>query len=184
MSDLAICRRYAAALHAEAESAGLIETVDDDVATLRDAIKESRELAMLFASPVINAAKKRDIIQKLFAEHVSDLFLRFLLLLNEKGRGDLVGNVLVEYRKLRNRQLGIVEAEARSAMELSDGEVDALKKKLADQSGMDVHLHVETDASLLGGVVVRVGDTVYDGSLKRRLSVMRTQLEGGAIHKN
>jgi len=184
MSDLAICRRYAAALHAEAESAGLIETVDGDVAAIRDAVGKSRELALLFASPVINAGKKRTIIETLFAEHISDLSLRFLLLLNDKGRADMVESVLAEYRKLRNRQLGIVEAEARSAMKLSDGEVDALKNKFAEQTGLDVHLSVETDASLLGGVVVRVGDTVYDGSLKRRLSVMRTQLEGGAIHKN
>ena len=184
MSDLAICRRYAAALHAEADSAGLIETVDDDVAALRDAVEKSRELALLFASPVINAGTKRTIIEKLFAEHVSGVFLRFLLLLNDKGRVDMIGNVLAEYRKLRNRQLGIVEAEARSAMKLSDAEVDALTKKLADQTGSDVHLNVETDSSLLGGVVVRIGDTVYDGSLKRRLAVMRTHLEGGAIHKN
>ena len=184
MSDLAVFRRYAGALLGEAAAAGIVERVDDDVAMTRTALEESRELHLLFLSPVISIGKKDAIIKKLFADNVSDLFLRFLLLLNEKGRGHLVADVLREYKAHRNRQLGIVEAQARTAMTLSDEEVQALRGKLAAQTGADIHLDVEEDASLLGGVVVRVGDLVYDGSLKRKLAALRTQLERGAYLRN
>lgn len=184
MSDLAICRRYAAALQAEAESRGVVDQVDDDVAMTRQTLTDSRELILFFASPVISTDKKRAIIELLFSERVTELFLRFLLLLNEKGRGHMIEDVLSEYRTLRNRRLGIVEAKARAAISLSQAEVDALTSKLSKLVNADIELDVAQDASLLGGVVVRVGDTVYDGSLKRRLSVLKTQLEGGSFLRN
>lgn len=184
MSDLAICRRYAAALHGEAASGGVVDRVDEDVAMMASALSDAHDLKLLFASPVIDAAKKQSIIETLFADRVSDLFLRFLLLLIEKGRGQLVADVVAEYRGFRNRQLGVVDADARSAMALSDNEVESLTEKLADVVKADVHLHVEQDRSLIGGVVVKVGDTVYDGSLKRRLSVLRTRLEGDSFLRN
>lgn len=184
MSDLAVCRRYAKALLEEAESADVVGRVDDDVSMTRTALQESRELHLFFSSPVISIGRKDAVIRALFEEKVSDLFLRFLLLLNEKGRGHLVAEVLGEYKAHRNRQLGIVEAHARTAMTLSDDEADALREKLAEQTGADIHLEVQEDATLLGGVVVRVGDTVYDGSLRRKLAALKTQLNSGSYLTN
>ena len=184
MSALAICRRYAAALHDEAESKEVVDRVDDDVAMTRTALDESRDLELMFASPVIRTTTKRSIIEKLFADRVSDVFLRFLVLLNDKGRGDMIKEVLSEYRAFRNKQLGIVEAQVRAAMSLSGEEIDSLKNRLGEVVNAEIHLEVEQDPSLLGGVVVRVGDTVYDGSLKRRLSALRAQLEGGSFLRN
>lgn len=184
MSDLAVCRRYAAALLEEAEEKGILAQVDADVAMTRTALEESRELHLLFMSPVISIAKKDSIIIKLFADHVTEVFQKFLLLLNEKGREHLILDVLGEYRAHRNEQMGIVEAEARTAMALSDPEVEALRELLASRTGADVQLHVEEDPALLGGIVVRVGDTVYDGSLKRKLSALRSQLRGGSFLSN
>lgn len=184
MSDLAVCRRYAGALLAEAESGNIVDLIDGDVAAVRTALGESRDLQLFFSSPVISVAKKDSILRKLFEDSVSDLFLRFLFLLNEKNREDLIADVLDEYRVHRNRQMGVVEAEARTAMAISDVEVRTLRDKLAKQSGADIHLHVEEDADLLGGVVVRIGDTVYDGSLKRKLAALKEQLEGGSFLRN
>lgn len=184
MSDLAICRRYAAALHAEAASGGTVDRVDEDVAMARASLEGSRELRLFFASPVISTATKRSGIEKLFGDRVSDVFLRFLLLINEKGRGEMVVDMLEAYRSLRNRLLGIVEADARVAMVPSDEEIEALRKRLADRVDADVQLTVEEDPSLLGGVVVRIGDTVYDGSLRHRLSALKAQLESGSVLRN
>ncbi|MGA7303978.1 MAG: ATP synthase F1 subunit delta [Rhodothermales bacterium] len=184
MSELAICRRYAGALLQEAESGNIVDRIDGDVAATRAALEESPELRLLFSSPVISIGKKDSIIRKLFEDSASDLFVRFLLLLNEKNREHIVADVLSQYRTLRNRQLGIVEAQARSAMAMSDADVKGLRDKLAEQTGADVHLGVEEDAGLLGGVVVRVGDMVYDGSLKRKLAVLKAQLEGGSFLRN
>jgi F-type H+-transporting ATPase subunit delta len=184
MSELAICRRYAAALQAEADSLGIVDRVDEDVAMTRESLATSRELQLLFASPVIGTAKKRSIIEQLFSDRTSDVFVRFLLLLNEKGRGSLISDVLSEYRRVRNEQLGIVEAETRTAMPLSDDVVESLTERLSRRFGATVHLDLKEDPSLLGGVVVRVGDSVYDGSLKRQLSVLKTQLQSdGSFRK-
>ena len=184
MSNRAIARRYASALYAEASSSDAVDGVDADIALVQEVVGESRELRLLLASPVVGSAKKAAVISRLFEPHVSGLVLAFLLLINEKRREGMLTEILDSYRALRLEQQGIVEAHARVAVEMTDDEQEELRASFASKIGSKITLAVEQDPSLIGGLVVKIGDKVYDGSLKRKLAILRRQLEGGSFHSN
>jgi len=181
MSDLAIARRYAQALNEEAASAGTVEATDSDIETIRAALADSPELARFFASPVISREKKKAAVKSLFAERLEPLTLRFVNLLIDKQREEQIGSVVGAYQTIRNEQLGIVEVSVRSARALSDEDRAAVSKTLEGRIGKRVRLTVSIDTSLIGGLVVKVGDTVYDGSVSHRLATLRERMLTGAI---
>ncbi len=184
MSNLSVARRYASALHAEAEAQGLVADVDAALALVGESLNTSRELRLFFASPVVSKTKKGNVIDKLFGERVPSLVIRFLHLLLNKGREGVVPEVVQTYQAMRDAQRGIIQAEARAAFDLSEAETKALTKALADVTGKDVRLQVKTDPALIGGLVVRVGDTVYDSSVRHQLGQLRAQLEEGSFLNN
>ncbi len=184
MSDRAIARRYASALYSEASSSDSIDRVDEDIELVNRTVNDSRDLQLLFASPIVSAARKEAVIRRLFEQHVSETVLALLLLVNRKKRGAMVEAILESYRSLRLEQQGIVEAKARVAIAMTDSEIEELRRSMAKTIGSDIQLEVEEDADLIGGVVVRIGDQVYDGSLKRQLAILSRKLQGGSFHTN
>ena len=184
MSNSAIARRYASALYGEAVSRDLVDRVDDDTEMLLETMKGSRDLRLLLESPVVNVAKKEAIVVRLFKPHVSDLVLNFLRLVISKRRESALGDIVAAYRSLRLEQKGIVEASARVAVGLTSDEIDDLRAAIAGIVSQEVLLEVEEDQELIGGVVFKIGDIVYDGSLKRKLGLLQDQLLGGSIHNN
>lgn len=184
MTNATVARRYAQALYEEAVRTDAVEGTDADVALIAETLDGSRELVRLFESPVVSQAKKDAVVAALFEERLRPLTLRFLRLLIEKGREDLFPEVVRAYRALRDEQQGIVEAHARTALPLSSDEERALTAALETMTGATVRLRVTRDPELLGGLIVRVGDTVYDGSVRHQLASLRERMEHGALHLN
>lgn len=180
MSDITVARRYAQALYTEAQAQGNVEQVDEDIEMIRATMDGSRELVRLFESPVISREKKQRVFEELFAEKVQPLTLRFMNLLAEKEREAVFPAVVTAYGQLRDRELGITEAHARVAFPLDDASQEKLVAALERMTGRRVRLAVREDASILGGIVVRVGDTVYDGSVRHQLADLLEQLEHGS----
>ena len=176
MSDLTVARRYAQALIEQAEASGSVETTDQDVALLRESIQESADLGRFFQSPIISREKKKAVVESLFGERVSSLTLRTLHLLVDKRREGQVSDVLAAYRDVRNAQLGIVDVTVRSARSLSEADRKAIADALEKRLGKQARLEVSVDAALIGGIVVKVGDTVYDGSVSNRLASLRERM--------
>ena len=179
MSDISVARRYAAALYEEATNKGQVDQLDADIALIRDSLEGSPELVRFFSSPVIPREKKASVVTALFESRLQPLTLRFMGLLVEKRREDLFPAVVDAYRGLRDDELGIVEAHVRSALAMDATEEAALKQTLERMTGKQVRLAVTTDAELLGGLVVRIADTVYDGSVRNKLVNLRERLEHG-----
>ena len=115
MSDILVARRYAEALYDFAESRGSVEDVDADVASLGSVLKDSRELVNFFASPIISRENKSVVVRSLFEGKISKTTLRFLSQLVDKRRENILGEILEAYQNLRDRQLGVARAVARSA---------------------------------------------------------------------
>ena len=173
--DLA-ARRYALALTQEAESTGQAAAVDADVVFLGETLDGSRELRLFFQSPVVSREKKENVLKSLFSERVSPLTMRFLRLLVSKQREALIPAVVAAVRALRDTATGTVEAHVRTAKPLSDAETAALQTSLEARAGHPVRLAVEVQPALIGGLVVRVGDVVYDRSVRHQLETLRDQL--------
>ena len=181
---MTVARRYAQALFEQADEQAGVDALDQDIALIRESLDGSPELRGFFESPIISAEKKSTIVDDLFSSRVSDLTLRFIKLLIQKKREELLPDMAASYQDLRDEQLGIIEAIARSADELGEQEKRQLTEALQQMTGKDIRLTVEIDPSLIGGLVVRVGDRVYDRSIEHQLETLRERMEEGQMSVN
>jgi F-type H+-transporting ATPase subunit delta len=179
MSDMTVARRYAQALHNEAEQAGTVGQVDQDMAIIQESLEGSRQLVQVFGSPVIPREKKASVLRQLFEKRLRPLTFRFLMLLVEKQREDLFPSVVAAYRRLRDDQQGIAEAFVKTSHPLDAGETARIAERLERLTGRKIRLTASLEPELIGGAVIRVGDTVYDGSVRHQLAALREKLKRG-----
>lgn len=177
-----VARRYAQAFNEEARSKNLVAKTDADLALIRETLEGSRDLELLFDSPVVSRERKKAVMSGLFKEHVQPLTLSFLNLLVDKRRESMIEEVMAAHTRLRDEQDGIVEAQVRSAMPLDDAGREAVKKQIESLTGKTARISVQVDKALLGGMVVRIGDTVYDGSVSGQLASLRERLHAGSLN--
>ncbi|MFB6248494.1 MAG: F0F1 ATP synthase subunit delta [Salinibacter sp.] len=181
MSQSTVARRYATALYEEADDTGVLEAVDEDVRMLRETLASNDELSRFFESPVIPAKKKDAVLRSLLGDRVDELLVRFLRLLVQKDRETMTKAILDAYQSLRDEQRGIVDAHVTAARPLSDDEVEAVVETLEAQTGKTIRLHQAEDADLIGGLVVRIGDSVFDASVRNKLSTLHDRLRESAL---
>lgn len=140
---------------------------------------ESDDLREVFLDPSIPVEQKVAVLDKLNARLGMGTQARnFFAVLIQHDRMNVLDDVLAEYRKVVNERLGISEVRVTSARPLEAEERRGIEQKVAALTGTQVHATYQEDRSLLGGVVVRIGSTVYDGSVKGRLDRLREQLAG------
>lgn len=172
-------RRYAEAAFALATRDRALDAYADGLQLAAATVGQAAALAVL-RNPARPLRQRTDLVDSLLADRVPDAVLKLVGLLVERGRIDRIGAVAAEYRRLLNRERGVVEAVATAALALTAGETEALQKKVAAMTGKTVDLRVEVDDSLIGGLTVRVGDTLYDASVRGRLERLRERLVAGA----
>lgn len=173
---MVVARRYARALYEEAERVSKVERVDADLALVRATLEESEALEQLFRNPIVAREKKHAVVRALFETRLDDLTLRFLDMLVGRQRESLFVRIAQAWRSLHDERLGIVEAEARVASEFSEEERAGLTEALEQLTGKKIRLNVRKDAGLIGGLVVRIGDTVYDRSVRHQLEALRDRV--------
>jgi F-type H+-transporting ATPase subunit delta len=182
--SLSVARRYARALYEDAAQKESVDRVDEDVAMIQESLDGSPDLKRLFSDPIVSGEKKTAVVEALFAERVHASTLSFLKLLIEKGRETIFTDIVASYQELRDVQLGIVEAYVRSALPMSTAEEKKIIAGLETMTGKKIRLRTEIDRQLLGGLVIRLGDTVYDGSVRHQLTTLHDQLEMSRISSN
>lgn len=181
MSQRTVARRYATALYQEADDSGELEAVDEDVLMVRQSLESNRELSRFFESPVISQEKKDTIVRELFGDRVVRLVVQFLRLLIEKDRETMTKAILDQYQALRDEHRGIVDATVQVARPLADEDRETLTDALEAKTGKSVRLHVEEDPDLIGGLLVRIGDHVYDASVRNQLSSLHDRLREASL---
>jgi F-type H+-transporting ATPase subunit delta len=134
------------------------------------------DVTRLLASPAIPAAAREGLLARLLGDAVSGPPRNLMALLIRRGRFDQLPAVAAEFRRLHRRREGIVEAMVTSAAPLDAAEVTALEQRLATMAGARIELSQRIDASLIGGLQVRLGDRLLDGSVRGRLERLRTRL--------
>lgn len=171
--------RYATALFELAREKGSIESVESSLATVRQALTESADFASLTASPVIgrsDAAKGVAAAAK--ALQLDSLTANFLGVLAGNRRLKELPAIVRAFRSLAANHRGEVTAEVVSAHPLSNDQVEALKAQLRQRVGRDVNVDLSVDASLLGGLVVKIGSQMIDSSIKTRLNSLAHAMKG------
>jgi F-type H+-transporting ATPase subunit delta len=176
MAEEAVSRRYAAALFGLAQRTGTINEIDNDLTAVAKAYREVRSFRAVLGDPDLPEAKKKDALNAVFKGRIGETTLTFLNLLLDKRRFDELPEIQTEYDRLALTTQNIARATIVSAVPLSKSEADALVKSLEGKTGKRIELTAEVDPSVIGGVLVRIGDTVYDGTVRGNLERLRARL--------
>jgi F-type H+-transporting ATPase subunit delta len=176
MNNATIGRNYAETLLTLATREGRAEEWGTLIESVASAMQEDQTLKTFLESPKLAAARKIEILKAALGERVPPLFLRFLETVIMKRRQMVIPEIAQEYRALIDESEDRVHANVTVAREPSEPEQDALKRQLSRLFGKRVMPHISINPAILGGVIVKVGDTVMDGSVRRRLASLRTRM--------
>lgn len=176
MRDATIARNYAEALLELARRAGDLQLWGQAVDDVADAMQSDRTLRLFLESPRVSAAEKNRILGRAFEGQLPRVFVRFLQALVSHRRQMLLPEIAREYHDLVDQVEGRLHANVTVVAEPADAERRLISKELSRAYGMEVVPHFSVNPAILGGVVVRVGDTVLDGSVRRRLTTLRNRM--------
>lgn len=173
MAETKISSRYALSFLRIAIDKNILENTASDMEMMLNAFEDSRELRRAIESPVIRSEVKETILSEIFSGKVDDESMKFIKFIVSKGRESLLPSIAKRYLELRDEHLGIVQASVFSAFELSGEQKDQLKKRFETSLGKKVIFSYQIDNSLLGGFVAKLGDTIYDASVKHQLNLLK-----------
>jgi len=157
-----------------------IEKAVAELEQMAAVMSSSRELRNLLANPAVSREQKLKLLDAIIARMDAAKLLRnFLAVLIDHRRIGDIGELVELFKQELDRRLGIADAKVSSVRELSSAEKKSLELQLAAITGKTVRATYSQDPGLLGGVLVRVGSTIYDGSVQGRLQKMRTEIAAG-----
>jgi F-type H+-transporting ATPase subunit delta len=177
MEELA--RVYARSLFEVALEQGKLDELREQVAQFADALNEHRDLAVFFFSPYFSTEEKQDALKRVLDGAEASL-LNFLSLLIENHRMPIIFRVRHEYERLWDEENKTLPVEITSAIELDQATTESLGKKIGERAGRKVTLAARVDPDILGGIVVRVGNSILDASIRNRLEQLRRHVAQGA----
>jgi F-type H+-transporting ATPase subunit delta len=171
--------RYASALFSLAQDQRQAEAVADELARFDALIAESPDLERVVRSPVFSAADQLKALDAILSQaQIGGVAANFIRLVASKRRLFFIREMIADYRKLFDASRGVTRAEVTSAAALSDANVAALKEALrAASGGRDVALDMKVDPSIIGGLIVKLGSRMVDGSLKTKLNAIRLAMK-------
>jgi F-type H+-transporting ATPase subunit delta len=178
---VAVARRYAEAVFELGAELGKPDTLDSwlaDVRTIADYFS-NHQLAFILGEPNVRFERKEAIVRDLLADKLRSEGLGLALALVESGIVKLASRVRDEFERLYNDKRGQAVAQVTSAMPLDDAARASITRQMEELTGKSIILRESVDSALLGGAIVRVGDTLIDGSVRRRLELLRRRIAQG-----
>jgi F-type H+-transporting ATPase subunit delta len=169
--------QYANAFADIAIAQGAPQTAVRQLADFAEAFAGSAELRNFLGSPAVDPQIKHRVIEKIVAQQGAGRIIRnFLFVIVDHHRAHMLPEIIAAVQDVVRQRQGIAEAEVSSAVELSAAQKAELAKTLGRLTGKRIEPKYSLDPAILGGAIARVGDTIYDGSLRSRLAEMRARL--------
>lgn len=178
MADVRVARRYAAALFNVVVREKILDMAEQDLSNLVGIWGEHSQIDETMAHPRIPTPVKERILRQLLGDQVRPIILNFLIFLLHKQRIDLLLPIQREFQRLADEHRNLVRAYVTTAVPLPPDQAEQLRQHLTRQTGQNVALVPRVDPRLIGGVVVRVGDKLWDGSIQGYLGELRQRLAG------
>ena len=176
MRDTTIARNYAEALLSLARKAGDLQAWGRQIDDVANAMERDDRLRRFLEAPQVSADEKNAVLSKAYEDRAPRLFLRYLQQLVKNRRQMLIPEIANEYRNLVDEVEGRLHAQVTLAREVDDEQRAEIARRLSHTLGKPVVPQIRINPNILGGIVVRVGDRVMDGSVRRRLSILRTRM--------
>jgi F-type H+-transporting ATPase subunit delta len=167
-----IAQVYARALFEVAKEQQKLDTVREQLAQFADALNESHDLRVFFFSPYFSTEEKKDGLHRAL-EGADPVIVNFLETLLERHRMPVIFRIRDQYERLWDEENQLLPVEVTSAVDLDDATVRSIGERIGEQTGQHVELTSKVDPSILGGIVLRVGNSILDASIKHRLDQLR-----------
>ena len=171
-----VASRYAEALFQVGEETESTDKLYGELKAVVDIVKENKDFSNILRSPLVSKEEKKDLITKVFEGKLSQNMINFLKILADKDRLALLADIEKDFKVLLNEKNNILEGIVITAVPMKEEEVKELQTKLSTKYNKTVVLENEVDKSVLGGVLVRLGNEEIDGTVKNRLDKMKEQL--------
>ncbi len=170
---------YARSLFQVALEKGRLDEIREQVGQFADALDEYRELAVFFFSPYFSSTEKQESLSKLL-DGADEILENFLKLLIENHRMPVIFRIRQEYERLWDEENKTLPVEITSAIALDEATTESLGKTIGERAGRKVTLAARVDPDILGGIVIRVGNSILDASIRNRLEQLRRHVAQGA----
>lgn len=182
-SAQAVARVYSKAFLDAAQSVGAEDALEEFTSFLDDVLSKNPQFEAILLSGIVRRDEKVELIDRVVAPHGSQMFTSFLRVLARHDRLELLPIILHESRIEHETRTGRGRVRVISAQPLSDASWQRLQQRLGASLPFEPILEAQTDPSLLGGLVIQVGDTVYDSSLRTRMRQLRGRLRERSLHE-
>ncbi|MDO8445111.1 MAG: ATP synthase F1 subunit delta [Deltaproteobacteria bacterium] len=177
MKTGAAAQRYAKAVFSLGVDSGEFERIGQEIGAVVEAIDTNDALRMILLSPQHDAEVKRGVVEAIASKKgFTSTTKNFLLLLVDKGRLPLLQEMYRSYQKLSDEKAGRMNATVVTASQLTEQLIKEIVASLEKKTGKKVSLSSEVDPALIGGVVIKIGDIIYDGSIKTQLNKLRDNI--------
>ncbi len=177
MEELA--RVYARSLFEAGRDRGQLDVLREQLGQLADALEQNRELAVFFFSPYFSSVEKTSSLAGLL-DGADELLVNFLELLIENHRMPVIFRIRLEFERLWAEENRTLPVQITSAVALDEATTATLGQTIGERAERNVTLSVHVDPEILGGVIIRVGNSILDASIRNRLERLRTQVAQGA----
>jgi F-type H+-transporting ATPase subunit delta len=174
--DTTVARSYAEALFEAGERHGLHDEFAANFAVLDEAAAGNARVRAFLESPKIKLGAKKDVLRRSLGQKAHALFVNFVMVVLDKRRQRLLFDIGTEYRKLVDEKLGRMHVQVTLARPADTSLQEQISKQLSSALDRRVIPHVQVNQEILGGIIVRYGDRVLDGSVRRRLVSLRHRL--------
>jgi F-type H+-transporting ATPase subunit delta len=186
----ALATVYAKSLFELASDAGgndKIVEIADELEQVCELMRQNNEVRLFFASPIVDVSKRGEALSSIFSNRVTDLTLRFLLVLNNKGRLNHLESISASFDMLVQEAFGKVEVDLFTPIAIDALAINTIKEKVHSMLGKEPIMHPYIDKAMIGGIKLRIGDQLIDGSVQtklRRLSESLKTSGGSSIREN
>lgn len=181
MTEGLVAKRYAEALFEVAKEKNLLDTIERDLLFTVQVIEGTDGFMTFLRHPQIDEKTKKDLINKSFQESISETTKNFLYQLIDSKRIEYIEEIAKQYIGKANEARNIVEVETTTSSDLSDEDISKVRNILSTKLGKEVRLSNAVDSSILGGMIIKIGDRVYDGSINKQLKVLKRSLSASRV---
>jgi F-type H+-transporting ATPase subunit delta len=184
MAETKVSSRYAFSLIDLASEKDNLDIISEDIELIRSVMKSSPELARMLVNPIVKPEKKKLILEEIFKGKISADSLSFIKFVIEKQRGNLLQSIVEKFLELRDEKQGIVNVDVKTPFDFTEEQKKKLKTRLEKMLNKKTRLNFETDSTVVGGFVAKIGDTVYDASVRHQLDLLKKEFLKGGVSSN
>ncbi|MGR3317965.1 MAG: ATP synthase F1 subunit delta [Candidatus Anammoxibacter sp.] len=176
MTEDIVALGYSRALYDIASNSGQVDLLEGELKALDALLKESKDLENVMMHPGISLNVKKKLVENILAYECSSLLKKFLFVIIDKRREKLLNLLYTAYLSVVREVKGIVLAEVQSTIELTEENIGKLKSNLERAIGKEVEITTTINSKILGGLVIRFGDKLIDGSIRSKLAKLKKNL--------